>query len=216
MGRPKLSARNVLSHLKRRAASMIKSKKPAATAAAAAPAQQPAECHFFKLPAEVRINIYECAFSDFHPSPTKNDEYTHTRTASAPLLQTCRLIRREAIGFYCDRLRELAREVRECYDISSQALNNHMETVRLHIFRREYGEAAKVSEVFRTMSQAMTFMAEYRGKINLGTANKIGDLMMLGYSTGYWWAEEYLRELKRPWLESERGSRRVDLGAVAL
>ncbi|KAK4496603.1 hypothetical protein PRZ48_012583 [Zasmidium cellare] len=221
-----MSALNMLSWLKQRKASKTKPRPtisaplPTANAPeeaslqppAAALVHQPDNCHFLKkLPAELRIKIYEYTFSDFYPEPTKlavDYSYMRIRTASAPLIQVCRLIRNEAVGYYCNRLRQLDADVRQCHQLSSLLFDNHVQKTNSHHSNQQYDEYIDCTHVLYEMLLASAQISDYKDKITMGVRNKIGDLLQLGYWTGNWWAEDYLQERAQ-----QRG---LEMGQVSL
>lgn len=159
-----------------------------------ASAQQPAKCHFFRLPTELRIKIYEFAFCDFQPPPTKLHEYFDARIASPPLIQTCRLIRKEAIGFYCNRLRELTHEIQQAFVFGLVGVYDHYDALRRYFDRQEWEEFVDFANALQTRDEAMTLMNEYLVKFKRGVGNRIFDLVHQRYWIGDCRYEEMCRE----------------------
>lgn len=81
------------------------------------PSETDEECHFFKIPPEVRNSIYQDVLStvDFEELDGSVD------ITDPPLLDTCELIRKEVAPLYHDRLTKLSiRNVEEATRISIQ------------------------------------------------------------------------------------------------
>ena len=78
----------------------------------------------------------------------------------------------------------------------------------MHHRSQQYDEYIDSMNVLFTMLQASAHIAHYKDKIIMGTANKIGDLIQLGYWTGNWWAEDYLQERAQ--------QRELEMGLISL